>query len=189
MNRRQFLLGLGAASASGLAYAGYKFWPEQGLSNPCLAGLPDSIKNHPFMQQIWQGVDANQVWDSHVHLVGTGDATRHIDSAVWVNPAMDSYMHPILKVQKYFYMNGSCATADNIDTSVVQRKIDLVAEMPAGFKLMLFAFDWFHDANGKPMALTNLFFIFLTNMHKTLPKLRRKRLSGWPLFILTVQMH
>jgi uncharacterized protein len=159
MNRRQFLLGLGVAGASSLAYAGYKFWPEQGLSNPCLAGLPDDFKNHPLMQQIWQGIDAGQVWDSHVHLVGTGDAARHIDSAVWVNPAMDSYMHPILKVQKYYYMNGSCATAENIDTSVVQRKIDLVAEMPAGFKLMLFAFDWFHDANGKPVADKSIFHI------------------------------
>ncbi len=156
MNRRQFLLSTGAA---GFGLAGYKFWPEQGFNNPCLAGLPDNIKNHPLMQQIWQGIDASQVWDGHVHLVGTGDATRHINSAVWVNPAMDSYLHPILKIQKYFYMNGSCATADNIDTSVVQRKIDLVAEMPAGFKLMLFAFDWFHDANGKPVADKSIFHI------------------------------
>ena len=159
MNRRQFLLGVGAASVSGLAYAGYKFWPEQGLSNPCLSGLPDDIKNHPLMQQIWAGIDVAQVWDSHVHLVGTGDAARQIDSAVWVNPAMDSYMHPILKIQKYFYMNGSCATAENIDTSVVQRKIDLVAEMPNGFKLMLFAFDWFHDTNGKPVPDKSIFHI------------------------------
>ena len=159
MNRRQFLLGVGAASVSGLTYAGYKFWPEQGLSNPCLSGLPDDIKNHPLMQQIWAGIDVAQVWDSHVHLVGTGDAARQIDSAVWVNPAMDSYMHPILKIQKYFYMNGSCATAENIDTSVVQRKIDLVAEMPNGFKLMLFAFDWFHDANGTPVPDKSIFHI------------------------------
>ena len=163
MNRRQFLFGLGVTGASSLAYAGYKFWPEQGLVNPCLSGLPDDIKSHPLMQQIWRGINASQVWDSHVHLVGTGDVARHINSAVWVNPAMDSYWHPILKLQKYFYMNGSCATNSNINTSidksVVQRKIDLVAEMPAGFKLMLFAFDWFHDANGKPVADKSIFHI------------------------------
>ena len=159
MNRRQFLLGLSVAGVSSLTYAGYKLWPEQGLVNPCLSGLPDDIKSHPLMQQIWQGIDASQVWDSHVHLVGAGDAARHINSAVWVNPAMDSYLHPILKLQKYFYMNGSCATGSNIDTSVVQRKIDLVAEMPTGFKLMLFAFDWFHDANGKPVADKSIFHI------------------------------
>ena len=159
MNRRQFLLGSGAFGASALAYAGVKFWPEQGFINPCLSGLPEIIKNHPLMQQIWTGIDATQVWDSHVHLVGTGDSARQIESAVWVNPAMDSVLHPILKVQKYFYMNGSCATGENVDTSVVQRKIDMVQDMPAGFKLMLFAFDWFHDENGKPVADKSIFHI------------------------------
>ena len=159
MNRREFLFGLSVAGASALAYAGVRFWPEQGLINPCLTGLPDNIKNHPLMQQIWQGIDAAQVWDSHVHLVGTGDSARHIDSAVWVNPAMDSYTHPILKLQKYFYMNGSCATDESIDKSVVQRKLDMVQEMPAGFKLMLFAFDWFHDENGKPIPDKSIFHI------------------------------
>ena len=159
MNRRQFLLGLGAIGASSLAYGGYKFWPEQGLKNPCLSGLPNTIKNHELMQQIWQGLDATKVWDSHVHLVGTGDSARHIDSAVWVNPAMDSYMHPILKVQKYFYMNGSCATGEDVDKSVLQRKLDMVQEMPAGFKLMLFAFDWFHDGEGMPVPDQSIFHI------------------------------
>jgi uncharacterized protein len=159
LNRRQFLLGATALGASAATYAGVRFWPEQGFINPCLSGLPDDIKAHPLMQQIWQGIDATQVWDSHVHLVGTGDSARHIDSAVWVNPAMDSYLHPILKVQKYFYMNGSCATGENVDLSVVQRKIDMVQDMPAGFKLMLFAFDWFHDENGKPVADKSIFHI------------------------------
>lgn len=159
MNRRQFLTGITALGASALGYAGVKFWPEQGFINPCLSGLPEQIKAHPLMQQIWAGIDAMQVWDSHVHLVGTGDSARHIESAVWVNPTMNSVLHPILKVQKYFYMNGSCATDENVDKSVVQRKIDMVQEMPTGFKLMLFAFDWFHDENGKPVADKSIFHI------------------------------
>ncbi len=159
MKRRQFLLGAAALGASAATYAGVKFWPEQGFINPCLFSLPDEIQANPLMQQIWADIDATQVWDSHVHLVGTGDSKRHIDSAVWVNPAMDSYLHPILKVQKYFYMNGSCATGENVDQSVVQRKIDMVQEMPAGFKLMLFAFDWFHDENGQPVVDKSIFHI------------------------------
>lgn len=159
MNRRQFLLTVSALGASSIGLAGLKFWPEQGITNPCLSGLPESIKNHPLIQKIWTNIDATQVWDSHVHLVGTGDSARQIESAVWVNPAMDSYFHPLLKVQKYFYMNGSCATDKNIDKSVVQRKIDMVQEMPAGFKLMLFAFDWFHDKNGQPVADKSIFHI------------------------------
>jgi predicted TIM-barrel fold metal-dependent hydrolase len=159
MNRRQFLLSLGVAGLSGMGYAGYKFWPEQGLINPCLSGLPDDILENPLMQQIWQDIDAKQVWDSHVHLVGTGDSQSNAENSVWFNPNMDSYWHPILKIQKKFYMNGSCAANDSIDQSSVERMAQLTAEMPAGFKLMLFAFDWFHDANGKPNQTQSIFHI------------------------------
>jgi uncharacterized protein len=159
MNRRQFLLGSTALGLSVTAFAGIRYWPEQGFTNPCLSGLPAEILNNPLMAQIWAGLDSSQVWDCHVHLVGTGDSNRGIESAVWVNPQMDSYKHPILKVQKYFYMNGSCATEKNIDKSVVQRKLDMAQEMPAGFKLMLFAFDWFHDENGKPVQDKSIFHI------------------------------
>ncbi len=160
MDRRQFLFGLGLAGASSLVYTGYKFWPEQGLSNPCLAGLPDLIKTHPLMQEIWQGIDANLVWDGHVHLVGTGDSQPHKENKdVWFNPEMDSSWHPILKIQKKYYMNGSCAIDSNIDQSTVQRMAQLTTEMPAGFKLMLFAFDWFHDVNGKPNSAHSVFHI------------------------------
>ena len=167
MNRRQFLLSAAALGASSVAVAGIRLWPEQGFTNPCLSGLPDTIKSHPLMQQIWAGLNPAQVWDSHVHLVGTGDSARGIERAVWVNPQMDSYWHPILKVQKHFYMNGSCASRKNVDKSVdtsvdksvVQKKLELVQEMPAGFKLMLFAFDWFHDENGQPVPDKSIFHI------------------------------
>ena len=159
MNRRQFLLSAAALGASSVAVAGIRLWPEQGFNNPCLSGLPDDIKHNPLMQQIWQGIDASQVWDCHVHLVGTGDSARGIERAVWVNPQMDSNLHPILKVQKYFYMNGSCASTKNVDKSVVQKKLELVQQMPAGFKLMLFAFDWFHDENGRPVPDKSIFHI------------------------------
>ena len=163
MNRRQFLFGTAGLSMAATAYAGLRFWPESGLTNPCLSGLPLSLQQNPIMQKVWAGLDASQVWDCHVHLVGTGDDARGIESAVWVNPQMDSVWHPILKLQKYFYMNGSCAVGNKsnlgIDKSVVQKKIDLVAEMPAGFKLMLFAFDWFHDENGQIVQDKSIFHI------------------------------
>ena len=159
MNRRQFLLSAAALGASSVAVAGIRLWPEQGFTNPCLSGLPGDIKHNPLMQKIWQGIDASQVWDCHVHLVGTGDSARGIERAVWVNPQMDSYWHPILKVQKHFYMNGSCASTKNVDKSVVQKKLELVQQMPAGFKLMLFAFDWFHDENGHPVPDKSIFHI------------------------------
>jgi uncharacterized protein len=155
LNRRLFLSGLSAAGVSSLGYTGYKFWPEQNFTNPCLNGLPDSIKHHPLMSQIWAGIKPQNVWDSHVHLVGTGDS----DSGIWFNPNMDSYWHPILKVQKNYYMNGSCAVEGDVDNSTVARMTSLAAEMPAGFKLMLFAFDWFHNENGVPIKDKSIFHI------------------------------
>ncbi|MBX9676047.1 MAG: amidohydrolase [Methylotenera sp.] len=155
MNRRQFLYGLGLLGLSGAGYAGLEFWPENGLSNPCLTKLPDEIKQHPLMQEIWRDIRPELVWDTHVHLVGTGDS----DSGIWSSPNMDSYWHPILKVQKNFYMNGSCAVDGDIDNSTVQRMLTQLNEIPAGFKLMLFAFDWFHDENGKPNKDQSIFHI------------------------------
>lgn len=155
MNRRHFLTGIGALGASSLAFAGLKWWPELGFSNPCLSGLPPALQEHPLMKEIWTGIDASQVWDSHVHLVGVGDS----QSGVWFNPAMDSLFHPILKTQKHFYMNGLCADPTHVDSSAVQRLVALHSEMPAGYKSMLFAFDWFRDAQGEPVKKHSIFHI------------------------------
>ena len=155
MNRREFLLGASALAVSSVAIVGSKFWPDAGFTNPCLSGLPDDLKNHPLMQKIWAGLDATQVWDCHVHLVGTGDS----QSGAWFNPNMNSSWHPVLKTQKHFYMNGGCSAAGNIDHSFVARLAQISAEMPTGFKSMLFAFDWFRDEKGRPIKDQSIFHI------------------------------
>ncbi|HEY8117882.1 MAG TPA: amidohydrolase family protein [Methylophilaceae bacterium] len=159
MQRRQFLLGLSALTGSSLAYAAYPYWPadlfKTGLSNPCLSGLPNELIEHPLYQQIWQGIDPTQVWDCHVHLVGTGDS----GSGAWFNPDMESYLHPILKLQKHFYMNGGCVADKESDRSYVARLLSLVAGMKPGCKAMLFAFEWFHDENGQPDKNRSIFHI------------------------------
>lgn len=161
MKRRQFLLGLTAMGAAAATYGGYRFWPgdllDTGLNNPCLGALPEHITQQALYQQIWQGIDPNQVWDCHVHLVGVGDSGGN--DAPWFNPAMDSYSHPILKLQKYFYMNGGCVAANRIDQSYVERLTALVAGMKPGCKAMLLAFEWLHDENGQPQPAQSIFHI------------------------------
>lgn len=164
MNRRQFNKSLvgGAAllATSSLSYAGVKLWPEVNLSNPCLTGLPDTLKSHPLMAQIWEGIDAQQVWDSHVHIVGVGDSDlAGKQERVWFNPNMDSYWHPILKIQKNFYMNGGCVATRRVDDSYVERLVQISREMPAGYKSMLFAFDWYHDEQGRPNKEHSIFHV------------------------------
>lgn len=155
MNRRRFLKVASMAGLSALTYTAYRFWPDTGILNPCVTGLPDQLKAHPLMEKIWANIDPSLVWDSHVHIVGTGDS----NTGIWFNPNMDSWTHPILKTQKAFYENGACADNTRIDISSVERMLSLSTEMPAGYKSMLFAFDWFHDEQGKPVKEKSIFHI------------------------------
>lgn len=147
--------GLSLIGLGGLAFSAYKIWPDAGFHQPCLPVIPEHISNHPLMKQIWSEIDPTEYWDSHVHVVGTGDSKN----GIWFNPNMDSWTHPILKIQKYFYENGACAADADIDVSTIQRLIDLSAGMPKGCKSLLFAFDWFHDENGKPNRNSTIFHI------------------------------
>lgn len=157
LHRRQFLRMLGVAGISGIGLGGYKYWPDQGFENACLADLPVSIIQHPLMQTLWSGLDMRQVWDTHVHLVGRGDD----NDGAWFNPDMDSFGHPLLKLQKSFYMNAACVsdTTAHLDASYVDQLLKLVASMPSGFKTMLYAFELFHDADGKPDKTRSMFYI------------------------------
>lgn len=155
MNRRQFLLAAGGLAFAGISHAAWRYWPDAGLSNPCLPGMPDSLLQHPTYQQIWQGIRPDQVWDMHVHLVGVGDASNE----TWFNPDMDSWAHPSLKIQKTFYMNGTCADPARIDKSTVEKMKQLVAAMPAGVKLMLYAFDWYRDQAGQILKDSSIFHV------------------------------
>ncbi|HSI46094.1 MAG TPA: amidohydrolase family protein [Methylophilus sp.] len=155
MNRRQFLLAAGGLAFAGISHAAWRYWPDAGLSNPCLANIPDSLLQHPTYQQIWQGIRPDHVWDMHVHLVGVGDASNE----TWFNPDMDSWSHPSLKLQKAFYMNGTCADPARIDESTVEKMTQLVAAMPVGFKLMLYAFDWYRDQAGQVLEASSIFHV------------------------------
>lgn len=157
MNRRQFLGAMGAFGLAGSAVGGWKYWPEQGWSNPCLADLPGSMVQHPLMQAVWAGLDARQVWDCHVHLVGGGDS----GSGAWFSPSMDSLWHPLLRLQKLFYMNAGCVheAPGQLDAGYVARLQNLIEGMRPGFKTMLLAFDWFHDENGQADRNRSIFHI------------------------------
>lgn len=157
MNRRQFiktlpLIGLGAAGI-----AATRYWPEQGFMNQCLGKLPEAITNHPLMQTVWEGIDPMQVWDCHTHLVGAGDS----GSGAWFSPDMDDPRHPLLRMQKMFYMNAGCVdeTKGKLDTSYVERLLQLLDDMPQDSKAMLLAFDWRHDTSGKPVREHSIFHI------------------------------
>lgn len=159
MQRRQFLTALSALSLATIGYGASWWWcedlSETGIMNPCLLGLPNEITAHPLYKRIFENIDFEQVWDCHVHLVGTGDA----NTGIWFNPEMDSWQHPVLKLQKKFYMNAGCAVSGAIDHSFANRLASIADQMPIGFKAMLFAFEWCHDEQGRPDQQHSIFHI------------------------------
>lgn len=162
--RRQFLAaaGLGGLAVAGCAglpvasrvalgaagIAGWRLWPEQGMSNPCLGPLPPELANHDLVHSAWEGLDSTQVWDCHVHIAGTGDS----GSGIYLNTDMESLWHPVQYAQRLFYFNASCANAapGRVDQRYIERMKDLVDGLRPGVKLMLFAFDRAYVERGVP---------------------------------------
>jgi mannonate dehydratase len=154
VNRRRFLgLGLGAAAlaAGGVALA------KPSVVNPCRVAIPANLIDSPWLKQAWAGIDPAQVWDCHAHLAGIGDG----GSGIMVGPQLSSWAHPLLYAQRLFYMNAGCAhdAPGSVDQAYVARMLNLCDAMPAGFKVMLFAFEHFHDGHGDQHPEHSAFFV------------------------------
>ena len=158
MRRRRFLQGLGVLGLGVLGAAGYRYWPEAGWANPCNSPtLPPELNNHPLIQQAFAGVDFGQVWDMHAHLVGVGDS----GTGIWINPEMHSMRYPMQYIQRESYLNAACATdaGGTVDDSYTSRLRVLAGGFPAGFKLMLYAFDRFYDDAGTARPGLSQFYV------------------------------
>jgi mannonate dehydratase len=153
LSRRKAILAL---AGLGVASAAYRYWPEDGLKNPCPQEAPPrELLEHRLVKSAWEGIDPSMFWDCHVHLIGTGDG----GSGVWINPEMESLAHPIQWLQRAFYLNASC-TPDNgrADLAFVDRLVWLHDQFPQGVKLMLLAFDYVHDEAGLRQAESSAFY-------------------------------
>jgi mannonate dehydratase len=143
LNRRRFAFGAAAAAA----LAGCELSFEQGLWNPCLARLPRRLAEHELVRAAWEGVDPQQVWDAHAHLVGNGDSA----SGIVVNPRMDSLLSPAQYARQLFFLNAGCAhdAPGSVDRAYVERMHNLIDGLKPGAKLLLFAFDRSFDERGE----------------------------------------
>ena len=145
MNRRIFLGVCAAAAAAG--GAAWRLWPDQGLVNPCRASLPPELANHELVAAAWDGIDAAKTWDCHVHLVGTGDS----GGGIWINPDMESPLHPLQFAQRVFFLNAGCVheAKGEADQSYLERMHNLVDGMRRGHKLLVYAFDAHYTESGR----------------------------------------
>ena len=154
MNRRGFLTVMGMLTLGGCA--GIRYWPDEGIWNSCADDdLPEELAQHELVKAAWQGLDASKVWDCHTHLIGAGDG----GSGIWVNPNMQSLLHPIQYTQFKFYLNAACATSGNsIDQGYVNRLLKLNKGMAKGVKFMLLAFDYHYNEEGERVLENSPFY-------------------------------
>jgi len=119
------------------------------VQNACLIdSLPSELAEHSLMQQAFEGLDLTQLWDSHFHLIGTGQgvAFDNKTSGMWVNPNMSSWLSPVQKIQYGFYLNAACITDEELaDIQFVDNIKALLTQLPSGIKFMLLAFDYRYD--------------------------------------------
>ncbi len=115
------------------------------MINPCESGLPERLSRHEIVLAALEGIDAEQYWDGHVHLIGTGDS----DSGIWINPRMLNVFHVIQYLQFKIYLNAACADPDKADASYLERLLNLHEELPSGSRLLLLAFDYTYDKDGE----------------------------------------
>lgn len=127
------------------------------LVNNCRVAIPAGLIDSPWLQQAWAGIDPAQLWDCHVHLAGIGDG----GSGIVVGPQLSSPLHPLHYAQRLFYINAGCAhdAPGKVDQAYVARLLNLCDAMPEGFKVMLFAFEQFHDAKGDAHPEHSAFYV------------------------------
>lgn len=149
--RRRFfrLAGVGLLSASPTVTALFR------LDNQCLdpSGTPTSA----LEAAAWQGINPEDWWDCHVHIVGSGDS----GSGITLNPAMHQpLLHPIQSLQHWAYANAACTGNNgNQDQAFVKRLLALLNTMSKGSKAMLYAFDRTHGASGDPDHANTFYFV------------------------------
>lgn len=152
---RRRLLGF-IAGGTALAAAGASL-AKPVVVNPCRAAIPLQLLDSPWLQQAWAGIDPAGLWDCHVHLAGLGDG----GSGIEIGPQLSSPLQPVHYAQRLFYMNAGCAhdAPGAVDAAYVARLLNLCDAMPAGFKVMLFAFERFHDAAGHAHPEHSAFYV------------------------------
>ena len=157
LSRRQFLSSAGAgAVAVGLGVPAWQLWPDEGLWNPCRPlPMPEHLAGHAMVKAAWSGLDAAQVWDTHVHLLGAGSEA----DGAWVNPAMTSVAHPFEFVHFKLYANAACADGpgEMLAQGYRARLAALHDAFPPGARLLLLAMDYFHDDAGNAVPARTMF--------------------------------
>ena len=146
MRRREFLGAAGIAATAALL-TGCRYSLEQGLFNDCRAPGGHRIFRDRLVRAAWDGIDAGRTWDCHVHLFGNGRS----GAGIYLNPGFDRPSTIAGRVRRAMFFNAACGGEDEeqLDAGIVRRLGHLADELPGGAKVMVLAFDYTYDADGR----------------------------------------
>ena len=150
MKRRHFVSLLGATAISPRALSSTE------AADRCATPLPEALARHELVGAAWEGIDPARVWDAHAHVVGVGNAGTgtyvHADTATWLSP--------IERARRLFIMRAACVSSvpdDAVDAAYVDRLLSYANAMPAGYRVLLFAFDYAVDDSGREQPALSTF--------------------------------
>ncbi len=142
-SRRQFLC-CAAAAAAGLFSSSAAHSAPWGTA--CAGPLPSELSD--FVAQTLKGLDGEQLWDSHAHLLGNGDS----GSGCFLHPSLTGGFNLVERARHRVILDAACVPADapSVDRAYVQRLVTLAKDFPTGARWLLFAFEQAHGDDGLP---------------------------------------
>jgi predicted TIM-barrel fold metal-dependent hydrolase len=130
-----------AAGSVGLRFAGGAFTHEP---SEMAEGLGSEARR--LLEAAFEDVSPKALVDHHVHVVGLGTN----ETGTWLHPKMLSWTDPVARVKALFYLSGAGVTdPERADEQYVARLLNL-ARSSRGGRLLLLAFDYRYDEDGKP---------------------------------------
>jgi mannonate dehydratase len=146
-SRRAFLGCCGAAAAGlftslgGIAGSAHAAAP---WATECRPALPPAAA--ALLQRTWEGLAADQLWDTHCHLLGNGDS----GSGCYLHPSLTSGFDVVERARRRVILNAACVDPDgaSVDEAYLRRLRELAEGFPAGARWLLFAFEQAHDEAG-----------------------------------------
>ena len=127
------------------------------LFNPCLDPvLPEPLASHEIVARAFDGIDAAQVIDAHVHLVGVGGGPNR----AWIGDQMRRPTNPLQYARYRFFLNASCVRSGaDPSRAFLDRLLACHRATLPGSRLLLLAFDQVHGHDGRPRPETTAFHV------------------------------
>jgi mannonate dehydratase len=159
MKRRDLLHLLALSPFGGVAAANANApAAPQAQPDSCAAPLPADLARHELVTAAWDGIEPARVWDAHSHLVGTGGS----GGGASVHPDTMSWRSPLERARRLLILDAACIDEEpdaTLDARYVARLRHLLAVLPAGVKLLLFAFDHACDEQGVELPSVSTFHV------------------------------